>query len=164
MTGTSQTYRAVSGQDDHNDIAETMSLHSIGTSGSDDDIRAPKRSPSSKTKVDKAIQRSPPRAGEHQEFGIMKKKQSRRGGCARLLPSKRICIFLSILLALVIAAAAAAGTYVYKHAPKDGLSPPWYPTPRGGTMKKWEESYEKARVMVEKMSIVEKVNITTGTG
>ncbi|KAL9131425.1 MAG: hypothetical protein Q9217_000639 [Psora testacea] len=48
--------------------------------------------------------------------------------------------------------------------PKDGLSPPWYPTPLGGTVKGWQASYEKASKMVEKMSLVEKVNVTTGTG
>ncbi|KAL9629771.1 MAG: hypothetical protein Q9164_006733 [Protoblastenia rupestris] len=48
--------------------------------------------------------------------------------------------------------------------PKDGLSPPWYPTPLGGTLREWRDSYEKASKMVEKMSLVEKVNVTTGTG
>ncbi|KAK2802322.1 hypothetical protein FQN51_004614 [Onygenales sp. PD_10] len=47
---------------------------------------------------------------------------------------------------------------------RDGLSKPWYPTPRGGTTGGWAESYEKARELVSKMSLVEKVNITTGVG
>ncbi|KAB8337014.1 hypothetical protein FH972_021318 [Carpinus fangiana] len=46
----------------------------------------------------------------------------------------------------------------------DGHSPPWYPSPRGGTSKTWEESYQKAEQMVQKMTLTEKVNITTGTG
>ncbi|KAJ5100566.1 CAZyme family GH3 [Penicillium angulare] len=41
---------------------------------------------------------------------------------------------------------------------------PWYPTPLGGTSAKWEESYKKAHELVQRMSIVEKVNVTTGTG
>ncbi|KAJ5566760.1 CAZyme family GH3 [Penicillium sp. DV-2018c] len=41
---------------------------------------------------------------------------------------------------------------------------PWYPTPLGGTSKQWAESYIKAQEMVKKMSLPEKVNITTGTG
>jgi hypothetical protein len=45
-----------------------------------------------------------------------------------------------------------------------GLSPPWYPTPLGGTVSNWKDSYEKAAKMVNKMSILEKVNITTGVG
>ena len=52
---------------------------------------------------------------------------------------------------------------MYKHS-IDGQSPPWYPTPRGGTSERWRESYEKAAALVEKMTLVEKVNITTGTG
>ena len=39
-----------------------------------------------------------------------------------------------------------------------------YPTPRGGTIKSWEDSYNKAGDLVRKMSLIEKVNITTGTG
>lgn len=31
-------------------------------------------------------------------------------------------------------------------------------------MSTWQQSYEKAAVMVSKMSLLEKVNITTGTG
>lgn len=44
------------------------------------------------------------------------------------------------------------------------LSPSWYPTPRGGTVPSWENSYKKARKLVERMTLVEKVNITTGVG
>ncbi|KAJ5778823.1 CAZyme family GH3 [Penicillium paradoxum] len=41
---------------------------------------------------------------------------------------------------------------------------PWYPTPPGGTNKQWKESYIKAQKIVGKMSLLEKVNVTTGTG
>ncbi|EEP78747.1 hypothetical protein UREG_03593 [Uncinocarpus reesii 1704] len=50
------------------------------------------------------------------------------------------------------------------NAPKDGLSPPWYPTPKGGTTSSWAESYSKAQTMVKSMTLTEKVNITTGVG
>lgn len=43
-------------------------------------------------------------------------------------------------------------------------SPPWYPSPRGGTTERWEYSYLKAQALVERMSLVEKVNVTTGVG
>ncbi|KAJ6150924.1 hypothetical protein N7470_007518 [Penicillium chermesinum] len=43
-------------------------------------------------------------------------------------------------------------------------SVPWYPTPLGGTSKEWEESYGKAHDMVGRMTLLEKVNVTTGTG
>lgn len=45
-----------------------------------------------------------------------------------------------------------------------GLSPPWYPSPKGGSISSWSKSYEKAQILVEQMSLIEKVNITTGTG
>lgn len=35
---------------------------------------------------------------------------------------------------------------------------------KGGTVKNWEESYKKAAKLVGQMSLVEKVNITTGIG
>ena len=82
----------------------------------------------------------------------------------RYSPSRRNVIVILILLGGLIGVLSGSGLYVYKTAPLDGLSPPWYPTPLGGTQKSWQESYRKAALMVEKMSLVEKVNITTGTG
>ncbi|KAL2841421.1 hypothetical protein BJY01DRAFT_217420 [Aspergillus pseudoustus] len=40
----------------------------------------------------------------------------------------------------------------------------YFPTPKGGTFKSWAESYEKAAKLVEQMTLIEKINITTGTG
>ncbi|KAL4883979.1 glycosyl hydrolase family 3 N terminal domain-containing protein [Aspergillus karnatakaensis] len=40
----------------------------------------------------------------------------------------------------------------------------YFPTPKGGTAKEWAESYEKAKRLVERMTLIEKVNVTTGTG
>ncbi|KMK55239.1 beta-glucosidase [Aspergillus fumigatus Z5] len=40
----------------------------------------------------------------------------------------------------------------------------WFPSPKGGTLKHWEESYKKAQSLVRNMTLVEKVNITTGIG
>ncbi|KAG0633054.1 glycoside hydrolase superfamily [Tuber brumale] len=45
-----------------------------------------------------------------------------------------------------------------------GTSPSWYPSPKGGTVDQWAESYRKATDLVRKMNLAEKVNITTGTG
>ncbi|KAK4169780.1 glycoside hydrolase superfamily [Cladorrhinum sp. PSN259] len=69
-------------------------------------------------------------------------------------------IFLWLLL-------AAGGVFVYKKVqeePPYGQSPPWYPTPKGGIAATWANSYAKAAKMVEKMTLAEKVNVTTGTG
>ena len=160
MPPSRQPYRAVSGQDDPNEKIERTSLQE-DDSNSDDGRRGIQMN---SIDLGGTTRRSAPQAGEHRDEGAMKKKTVRRGWCASLRPSKRTCIFITIIIAIIIAAAAGGGIVVYKTAPKDGLSPPWYPTPRGGSMKNWEESYEKARALVEKMSLVEKVNVTTGTG
>lgn len=41
---------------------------------------------------------------------------------------------------------------------------PYYPTPKGGWSSAWTASYTKAAFLVEKMTLAEKVNITTGIG
>ncbi|TDZ33593.1 putative beta-glucosidase E [Colletotrichum spinosum] len=65
---------------------------------------------------------------------------------------------------IVISAGSAVMYKKFKGAPEVGLSPPWYPTPKGGISKNWAESYKKAGEMVSRMTLPEKVNITTGTG
>ncbi|KAL9120170.1 MAG: hypothetical protein Q9187_003278, partial [Circinaria calcarea] len=79
-------------------------------------------------------------------------------------PSRTCLIVTFIMLAGLIALLSGSGYWVYKNAPVDGQSPPWYPSPRGGTLNSWRESYEKAEAMVKKMSLLEKVNVTTGVG
>lgn len=75
------------------------------------------------------------------------------------------CLLIALVVGIIFWSILAAGGYwLYNYAPKDGLSPPWYPTPAGGTMSSWAESYAKAAQMVEKMTLLEKVNVTTGTG
>jgi beta-glucosidase len=62
---------------------------------------------------------------------------------------------------------SAGGVFVYKkyqEEPPYGQSPPWYPSPKGGIAKSWAASYQKAAKMVDKMTLAEKVNVTTGTG
>ncbi|KAL8716102.1 MAG: hypothetical protein Q9220_000007 [cf. Caloplaca sp. 1 TL-2023] len=89
------------------------------------------------------------------------KKAAKRGCCSRF----RVCFITSgVLLGLFLILSGSGVLWVYKSSPKDGQSPPWYPSPPGGSDKSWEESYRKAAVMVGKMSLVEKVNVTSGTG
>ena len=73
------------------------------------------------------------------------------------------CLGIFALAWLILISSAF---YAYKNhtSPTDGLSPPWYPTPKGGTTESWADSYRKASEMVSKMILPEKVNITTGTG
>ncbi|EXJ80203.1 beta-glucosidase [Capronia coronata CBS 617.96] len=85
--------------------------------------------------------------------------------CAGRRLTKSYIAVSVLLLAIVTSAAIGGGGYwIYTTAAKDGQSPPWYPTPQGGTLSSWQQSYDKAQKMVERMSLVEKVNITTGTG
>ncbi|KAI1196321.1 glycoside hydrolase superfamily [Nemania serpens] len=88
------------------------------------------------------------------------------GSCFAVRSARCITISLAVFV-LVWIALGTGGLFAfkkYKQAPPDGLSPPWYPTPKGGTTESWAESYQKASVMVAKMTLPEKVNITTGTG
>lgn len=86
------------------------------------------------------------------------------------LPSKapwwrrRTIIIFGMVIALSIVVAAAFGWRKYTQQPPDGQSPPWYPSPKGGTVSQWAGSYEKASILVSQMTLAEKVNITTGTG
>ncbi|EPS36956.1 hypothetical protein H072_9519 [Dactylellina haptotyla CBS 200.50] len=79
--------------------------------------------------------------------------------------SKKLVIGSGILSVLLV----IGGGLVFTPAtefffPYQVTSPPWYPSPKGGTLKSWENSYKKARDLVSKMTLAEKVNITTGTG
>jgi len=40
----------------------------------------------------------------------------------------------------------------------------WFPAPKGGSDPAWVEAYKKATKLVGRMSLLEKVNVTTGTG
>lgn len=75
------------------------------------------------------------------------------------------CCWLLIFVTSVILLFTAGGLWAYrKTLVKDGMSPPWYPTPKGGADAAWEESYKKAAELVRQMTLIEKVNITTGVG
>jgi hypothetical protein len=75
------------------------------------------------------------------------------------------CVAICVLvLAIFISLIGGGGYYLYQIDLINGQSPPWYPSPRGGTVSSWQDSYAKAKKKVGKMSLVEKVNITTGIG
>ncbi|KAK1749345.1 putative beta-glucosidase A [Echria macrotheca] len=63
-----------------------------------------------------------------------------------------------LIKTLVCAAAAAAA------APNPFTSSAGYPSPWGNGGEGWDEAYAKAREFVAKLTLVEKVNLTTGTG
>lgn len=85
----------------------------------------------------------------------------------RSMRKRRRCGIILGTLAVIMLFLMAGGTYGYKKykgAPQDGSSPPWYPTPKGGSVSQWADSYAKAAKMVSQMTLPEKVNLTTGTG
>ena len=43
-------------------------------------------------------------------------------------------------------------------------SPPFYPSPWGNGRGEWAEAYDKARTFVSQLTLLEKVNLTTGVG
>ncbi|KZF20764.1 glycoside hydrolase family 3 protein [Xylona heveae TC161] len=89
----------------------------------------------------------------------------RRGFFGQKHRPRRTCTIITVLfVAAIILLLTGSGAWVYKSAPKDGESPSWYPSPLGGTVSSWQESYTKAEALVKSMSLVEKVNITTGVG
>ena len=81
-----------------------------------------------------------------------------------LIPSRFCCSLILLFTVTVLLLLSVGGIWVLNSAPRDGQSPPWYPTPLGGTDVDWAESYSKAAELVKQMMLVEKVNITTGTG
>ncbi|KAK4139960.1 glycoside hydrolase superfamily [Dichotomopilus funicola] len=79
----------------------------------------------------------------------------------------RCCIGLVAGFIVIWIFLSAGGAFAYKkyqEEPPYGQSPPWYPAPKGGIAKTWAASYDKAAKMVAKMTLAEKVNVTTGTG
>lgn len=96
--------------------------------------------------------------------------ESTNGSRGVLRGFRRIRRYLGYLI--IIIAVILAGVFVFigkeseatEEEPTEARSPPWYPTPLGGTVAQWSESYEKAEALVKNMTLPEKVNITTGTG
>ncbi|KAH8601466.1 glycoside hydrolase family 3 protein [Bisporella sp. PMI_857] len=99
--------------------------------------------------------KAPVAAFSHARLENIRRVFARRSKCL-LITLGVLIIFWSII--------AGGGFWLVKKAPVDGHSPPWYPTPPGGTVSRWQESYKKAEKLVKEMTLVEKVNITTGTG
>lgn len=80
------------------------------------------------------------------------------------LSRSTVAICALTVIVTVSAVLGGGGYWAYKANLIDDQSPAWYPTPKGGTVQSWAESYRKAQALVSQMTLVEKVNITTGTG
>jgi len=80
-------------------------------------------------------------------------------------PGRQFLFIALIVVGIGCTIVFGGGYYVYvKTSTYDGYSEPWYPTPKGGSTKTWAASYAKAADMVGRMTLLEKVNVTTGVG
>ncbi|OQO02251.1 hypothetical protein B0A48_11805 [Cryoendolithus antarcticus] len=92
-------------------------------------------------------------------------KRTRTGWTRYLVPSRFLCSLIVLFIVALSLLLGVGGFWAHsKSVPLDGQSPPWYPSPAGGSVKAWSESYEKAAKLVGQMTLVEKVNVTTGIG
>ncbi|KAM0724225.1 hypothetical protein Q7P37_000107 [Cladosporium fusiforme] len=106
------------------------------------------------------------RSSARQPLAWLETQRERGGRWKRwLLPSRFLCVLVLAFVATLALLFGAGGLWAWHvSVPLDGLSEPWYTSPKGGSVEEWKRSYEKAKKLVEQMSLVEKVNVTTGTG
>ncbi|KAL5353173.1 hypothetical protein ACLOAV_001206 [Pseudogymnoascus australis] len=92
----------------------------------------------------------------------MKPVSKLRRSCSR---RSKCCLMAAVVVIIIGIVVGGGGWWVYSMVPVDGESPPWYPSPLGGEIDTpWKESYAKAAKLVEKMTLPEKVNVSTGVG
>lgn len=95
-----------------------------------------------------------------------RRRKPRERWCTTRRPARR-CVGILVAGLVLCLLLSVGGVFVYKkyqEEPPYGMSPPWYPSPKGGIAQSWAASYEKAAKLVSRMTLAEKVNITTGTG
>ncbi|KAJ3947029.1 uncharacterized protein N0V96_003414 [Colletotrichum fioriniae] len=68
------------------------------------------------------------------------------------------------LLTSQISSCDAAVISVRSDVPAGYVAAPYYPAPYGGWASDWTDSYRRAKAVVDKMTLAEKTNITSGTG
>lgn len=83
------------------------------------------------------------------------------------VPTVAICLLSS--LASLGHAEAIADTDNEQLSARDSAAvsyyvPPYYPAPYGGWVADWQDSYAKAKALVDSMTLAEKTNITGGSG
>ncbi len=68
------------------------------------------------------------------------------------------------LICSVLVLPSYAGIVQPRDVPAGYVAAPYYPTPHGGWIAAWDESYAKAQALVRQMTLAEKTNITGGSG
>ncbi|KAF2492368.1 beta-glucosidase-like protein [Lophium mytilinum] len=77
----------------------------------------------------------------------------------------KVVSILSLCTSLAFASLIDDTRFSKRLAVPDGyVAPPYYPTPHGGWVADWSESYRKAALLVANMTLAEKTNITCGSG
>lgn len=73
---------------------------------------------------------------------------------------------LLLSICVLVAQTEAGGAVIRPRdaVPSGYVAAPYYPAPRGGWTSDWSASYDKAKALVEQMTLAEKTNITGGTG
>ena len=71
---------------------------------------------------------------------------------------------LSFLVLAISMATASPIELVERQNEVSFHSPPYYPAPKGGWAPTWAASYGKAQKLVGRMTLAEKVNVTTAVG
>ncbi|KAL3495504.1 putative beta-glucosidase E [Aspergillus germanicus] len=112
------------------------------------------------------------KAAERRKLAEARKRKAalaQRGGWRAVYYSK--AWWLTLVVVILALAMLVGGFLKYTWSQGDTWedydmpgSDSYFPTPKGGTLKNWADSYEKAAKLVGQMTLVEKINITTGTG
>lgn len=76
---------------------------------------------------------------------------------------KSAALALSSLAALTLASPFETNKR-QTEVPDGFISEPYYPAPFGGWVESWADSYDRAKLLVDSMTLAEKTNITAGTG
>lgn len=83
--------------------------------------------------------------------------------CISIMSPKDLVLLAGVFSSLL--ALGQAGPVEKRSDVPDGFYvPAYYPAPFGGWIDSWAESYDKAKALVDSMTLAEKTNITGGTG
>lgn len=88
--------------------------------------------------------------------------------CQRLIDTMASTLSLKFLAVTLLASQASlcdgAVINARSDVPPGFVAAPYYPAPYGGWASDWSDSYKRAKEVVDRMTLAEKTNITSGTG